>query len=180
MFCLFCPFTPTLSHTIEIWATSLWQNWKKNYFTTVRLKSDLHTAIMLPKTLREKERKHREQGGDRRRSEGMRKREGGGLLPVAIPPCPHRQPGNLGGLQATWHYSPSAKEWCVPPLSLPLPTLQSFHMSSPTTKTEVGRLSGATAASGCLALKLPANKAGRRGGWEGGRERERCVLKRGS
>lgn len=30
-------------------------------------------------------------------------------------------------------------------------------MSSPTTKTEVGRLTGATAASGRLALKLPAN-----------------------
>lgn len=34
-------------------------------------------------------------------------------------------------------------------------------MSSLTTKTEVGRLAGATAASGCLALKLPANTAGR-------------------
>ncbi|CAM4707114.1 unnamed protein product [Leuciscus chuanchicus] len=32
-------------------------------------------------------------------------------------------------------------------------------MSSPTTKTEVGRLTGATAASGCLALKPPANTA---------------------
>lgn len=68
------------------------------------------------------------------------------------------------------------------PLSLPSSALQSFDMSSPTTKTEVGRLAGATAASGCLALKLTANTAGRGGGvggvkrqrkTEGGRERGR-------
>lgn len=59
-------------------------------------------------------------------------------------------------------------------LSLPSPALQSFDMSSPTTKTEVGRLAGATAASGCLALKLPANTAGRGGGGGGGkRQREK-------
>ncbi|CAG04411.1 unnamed protein product [Tetraodon nigroviridis] len=46
-------------------------------------------------------------------------------------------------------------------------------MSSPTTKTEVGRLSGATAASGCLALKLPANTAERGGEAGGGEEREK-------
>lgn len=61
-----------------------------------------------------------------------------------------------------------------PPLpSLPSPALQSFDMSSPTTKTEVGRLAGATAASGCLALKLPANTAGRGGEAGGGKEREK-------
>lgn len=59
------------------------------------------------------------------------------------------------------------------PLSLPSPALQSFDMSSPTTKTEVGRLAGATAASGCLALKLPANTAGRGGEAGGGGEREK-------
>lgn len=36
----------------------------------------------------------------------------------------------------------------------------------------MGRLAGATAASGCLALKLPANTAGR-GGGEGGGKRQR-------
>lgn len=46
-------------------------------------------------------------------------------------------------------------------------------MSSPTTKTEVGRLAGATAASGCLALKLPANTAGRGGEAGGGGEPEK-------
>lgn len=45
-------------------------------------------------------------------------------------------------------------------------------MSSSTTKTEVGRLAGATAASGCLALKLTANTAGR-GGGVGGVKRQR-------
>lgn len=59
------------------------------------------------------------------------------------------------------------------PSSLPSPALQSFDMSSPTTKTEVGRLAGATAASGCLALKLPANTAGRGGEAGGGGEREK-------
>lgn len=48
----------------------------------------------------------------------------------------------------------------------PSAALQSFDMSSPTTKTEVGRLTGATAASGCLALKPPANTAGSGGGEE--------------
>lgn len=78
---------------------------------------------------------------------------------------------------------PPCRVMCLPPslplpslpspTSLPSPALQSFNMSSPTTKTEVGRLAGATAASGCLALKLPANTAGRGGEAEGGQEREK-------
>lgn len=78
---------------------------------------------------------------------------------------------------------PPCRVMCLPPslplsslpspTSLPSPALQSFNMSSPTTKTEVGRLAGATAASGCLALKLPANTAGRGGEAGGGQEREK-------
>lgn len=125
--------------------------------------------------------------------EGRKGGGGGGLLPVAIPACPHRQPKKEREKENIWadcrpHDILSLgpllflhAEWCAPslpshslPLSLPSPALQSFDMSSPTTKTEVGRLAGATAASGCLALKLPANTAGRGGGGGGGkRQREK-------
>lgn len=109
---------------------------------------------------------------------------GGGVLPVTIPASPHRQAegrrilghmtfslGPLPFLHAEWCAS-SLPSPSLPP-SLPSPALQSFDMSSPTTKTEVGRLAGATAASGCLALKLPANTAGRGGEAGGGEEPEK-------
>lgn len=128
-------------------------------------------------------------GGRRRRGGGE-----GGLLPVAIPACPHRQPERererkrISGRTAVhmtfslWVpcFSSAPSDVLPPSLPLPVPSplpspaLQSFDMSSPTTKTEVGRLAGATAASGCLALKLPANTAGRGGGGGGvKRQRER-------
>lgn len=83
--------------------------------------------------------------------------------------------GPLLFLHAEW-WAPSLPSRSLP-LSLPSPALQSFDMSSPTTKTEVGRLAGATAASGCLALKLPANTAGR-GGGRGRRRREKTEKER--
>ena len=52
-------------------------------------------------------------------------------------------------------------------------------MSSSTTKTEVGRLAGATAASGCLALKLTANTAGRGGGVGGVKRQTEKDIKEG-
>lgn len=59
---------------------------------------------------------------------------GGGLLPVAIPACPHRQPERegereyLGGLQATWHslwvpcFSSAASDVLPPSLPIPSPS----------------------------------------------------------
>lgn len=105
--------------------------------------------------------------------------------------CSKRVTGRTAG-HMTFSQSPSlllSAEWCARtlpsrslPLALPSSAHQSFDMSSSTTKTEVGRLAGATAASGCLALKLTANTAGRGGGGGVGgveRQREKDIKKEG-
>lgn len=75
----------------------------KNYFYNDSSKIGFHTQLKCGPNLRGRERRESMVGGKRGETrEGVRERgKGGGVLPVAIPHCPHRQPGNLGGLQAT-------------------------------------------------------------------------------